>query len=105
MTTAINDFIKECNTIGINMSDITTPIGHIGIGDNFCADAISSELEKTLDFELIFQEMAKRFNQVPLMEHKCNNCGAVISMDADKHLFTCKYCGSAYAVGTAQIYS
>lgn len=53
----------------------------------------------------IFQEVAKRFNQIPLMKLNCNNCGAVISMDADRHLFTCGYCGSAYVVGTAQINS
>lgn len=69
---------------------------------------INQQIAHTVDEDImnqIFQEMAKRFNQVPLMEHKCNNCGAAISMDADRHLFVCGYCGSAYVVGTAQINS
>lgn len=53
----------------------------------------------------IFQEMASRFNKVPIVKHKCHGCGATVEMDADRHLFTCAYCGSAYAIGTAQIWS
>ena len=81
---------SPCGVIGDSIYDITHRMAY---------DVDQNVLDK------IFQEMAKRFNQVPIIEHKCNNCGAVISMDADRHIFTCKYCGSAYAIGTAQINS
>lgn len=56
------------------------------------------------DIERIYTEMSKRFNKVPvIMKQECNSCGATIDMSADKHIFTCKYCGSAYAIGTAMI--
>lgn len=67
-------------------------------------DSISRQVDENI-MNQIFQEMTKRFSQVPIVSHTCHNCGAKVSMDADKHLFTCGYCGSAYAVGTTQIYS
>ena len=39
----------------------------------------------------------------PIVEHKYNNCGAPLKMDADNHLFKCRYCGTAYLIGTNQI--
>lgn len=56
-----------------------------------------------VDMDEIMEEIQKRMNMVPTMEHKCRNCGGALEMRADQHIFICPYCGSAYAVGTAQI--
>lgn len=55
--------------------------------------------------ERIIQQVLARFAQVPIVKHTCHGCGATVELDADKHLFMCRYCGSAYAIGTAQINS
>ena len=60
---------------------------------------------RSIDEERIIQQVLERFAQVPIVKHTCHGCGATIEMDADKHLFICRYCGSAYAIGTAQINS
>lgn len=39
----------------------------------------------------------------PVLEHKCNGCGATVKMDIDNHIFWCEYCGRTYAIGTTMI--
>ena len=39
----------------------------------------------------------------PLFEHKCNNCGGIVEMDVENHIFKCPYCGSVYAIGTSMV--
>lgn len=56
-----------------------------------------------VDMDEIMEEIQKRMNMVPSMEHKCHNCGGVLEMRADQHIFVCPYCGTAYAIGTVQI--
>lgn len=51
----------------------------------------------------IYQMMVKRLERVPVVKHECHSCGAVLELDADKHIFVCKYCGSCYAIGTQRI--
>lgn len=54
--------------------------------------------------EKLFQEFIDKYTAIPTFEHKCNNCGGVLEMKIDEHLFRCPYCGSCYAVGTMQIH-
>ena len=49
------------------------------------------------------KQIIERLSVKPTFKHKCNSCGATLEMDSDKHIFLCKYCGSAYAVGTQMI--
>ena len=51
----------------------------------------------------IMKQIIERLSVKPTFKHKCNSCGATLEMDSDKHIFLCKYCGSAYAVGTQMI--
>ncbi len=37
--------------------------------------------------------------------HNCANCGATLDIEENKPVFHCKYCGSTYVIGPAQIYS
>lgn len=37
--------------------------------------------------------------------HNCANCGAQLEIEENKPVFHCKYCGSTYVIGPAQIYS
>lgn len=53
--------------------------------------------------EEIIAKILERFSKAPIVQHKCHNCGATVEMDADKHIFICRYCGSAYAIGTAHV--
>lgn len=52
---------------------------------------------------LIFEEVQKRFSTVPKLVNKCNSCGARMEIDSRKHIFFCKYCGSAYVLGAHMI--
>lgn len=64
--------------------------------------SITDSYKSSLDelYERIMSELTYK----PVVEHKCNNCGAPLQMDADNHLFKCKYCGTVYLIGTGQIY-
>lgn len=53
--------------------------------------------------EKLFEEFVQSISKVPVLEHKCNNCGGTIEMDAEQHIFKCPYCGSVYAIGTKQV--
>jgi predicted RNA-binding Zn-ribbon protein involved in translation (DUF1610 family) len=37
--------------------------------------------------------------------HNCTNCGAQLEVEENKPIFHCKYCGSTYVIGTAQVRS
>ena len=76
------DYIKKVNTIK---------------GINTITDTTKSLFEQL--YELIMEELSYK----PIVEHKCNNCGAPLKMDADNYLFKCRYCGTAYLIGTNQI--
>ena len=51
----------------------------------------------------LYDEFIHSLSKVPVLEHKCNSCGGIIEMDADKHIFVCPYCGTTYAIGTTMI--
>lgn len=53
----------------------------------------------------LYERIMTELTYKPIIEHKCNNCGAPLKMDADNHLFKCRYCGTAYLIGTKQINS
>lgn len=55
------------------------------------------------DYDDIFKEIAKRFSQIPIVEHKCHNCGGVLEIKANDGIFKCPYCHSCYAIGTTRI--
>ena len=50
-------------------------------------------------------EIMKRLNRTVSLVHNCANCGAQLNIEENKPVFHCKYCGSTYLIGTAQIYS
>lgn len=57
------------------------------------------------EFDELYERIMEELRYKPILEHKCNNCGAPLKMDADNHLFKCRYCGTAYLIGTRQINS
>ena len=46
-----------------------------------------------------------RLNMQISLVHNCANCGATLEIEENKPVFHCKYCGSTYIIGPAQIYS
>ena len=54
--------------------------------------------------EELYEKFLKKMAKAPILEHKCNSCGGVLEMSAEKHLFVCPYCGSCYAVGTSMVW-
>lgn len=72
------------------------------ISEYTISDAIDS-IENRIDYDQIFNEIAKRFNQTPIIEHKCHNCGGVLEIKANDGIFKCPYCHSCYAIGTTRI--
>ena len=57
------------------------------------------------DIEEIYEKILKKFSLKPQLVHQCNNCGANLELDPDKHVFCCKYCGAVYLIGTQQLMS
>lgn len=65
------------------------------IRDRGLEEAVSEQIDK------IWNKLNKTISLV----HNCANCGATLNIEENKPVFHCKYCGSTYLVGTAQIYS
>ncbi len=59
--------------------------------------------EQTLKNEI--NKIWEKLNKSVSLVHNCANCGATLEIKENKPVFHCKYCGSTYLVGTAQIYS
>lgn len=57
---------------------------------------------RTLEEEL-YEKILAKFSHAPLVKHQCASCGAVLEIDADNHIFVCKYCGSVYAINTQMV--
>lgn len=53
--------------------------------------------------EQIYNRIMDELSKVPIVHHKCHNCGATVKMDENKHIFICPYCDSTYAVGTSMV--
>ena len=49
------------------------------------------------------KQLLEKLSRCPTFEHKCHNCGGALEMKVTEHIFRCPYCGSAYAIGTAQV--
>jgi len=47
----------------------------------------------------------EKLNTSVNMVHNCQNCGATLEIEENKPIFHCKYCGSAYIVGSARLKS
>ena len=62
----------------------------------------SSTPTSNLDIESIIEEKLKKLNNT-IMQCKCNNCGAPLSVDYNKPIIVCKYCNSTYIMGNARI--
>ena len=61
--------------------------------------------EHRYELENQITEIMKRLNRTVSLVHNCANCGAQLNIEENKPVFHCKYCGSTYLIGTAQIYS
>lgn len=53
--------------------------------------------------EELMKKILKKLSNVPLIQHKCHSCGAMLEVEENKHIFLCKYCGSTYAFDTKMI--
>jgi DNA-directed RNA polymerase subunit RPC12/RpoP len=62
------------------------------------SNVLSSEITK-------LQKQMENMNKKIFLIHNCANCGATLNIEENKPVFHCKYCGSTYLIGTAQIYS
>lgn len=89
------DYITKANTIkGTTLYFIDDEPKCTNVTDTY-----KSSLDEL--YERIMTELTYK----PIVEHKCNNCGAPLKMDTYNHLFKCKYCGTAYLIGTKQVNS
>ena len=88
MKSNINGFDGQITMLNNDISNFKTTIAT----EN---DSIKQQLEK------IMNKLHKTISLV----HNCANCGAQLNIEENKPLFHCKYCGSTYLIGTAQIYS
>lgn len=101
------DVIKACSGI-YDISDVIERLPSADDGDTEISKIKIKGAEYTIGLdqsvkEDLFEEFLQSISKVPVVEHKCNNCGGTIEMDADNHIFVCPYCGSVYAIGTRQV--
>lgn len=76
----------------------------INISDEFNTKVNS--IQNCLEYEINeLKDKLKNMNKHISLIHNCANCGATLNIEENKPVFHCKYCGSAYLIGTAQIYS
>lgn len=66
-------------------------------------EASGTVLENELERRL--KELESKLAKTVSLVHNCANCGATLNVEENKPVIHCKYCGSAYIVGTARIYS
>ena len=89
------EFINPNNTISkIQIGDKVYDLAGV---DNYSTgvENLKDEIDKIWN----------KLNKTVSMVHNCANCGATLEIKENKPVFHCKYCGSTYLVGTAQIYS
>lgn len=88
MKSNINGFDGQITMLNNDISNFKTTI----VTEN---DSIKQQLEKIMN----------KLNKTISLVHNCANCGAQLNIEENKPVFHCKYCGSTYLIGTAQIYS
>ena len=88
MKSNINGFDGQITMLNNDISNFKTTIAT----EN---DSIKQQLEKIMN----------KLNKTISLVHNCANCGAQLNIEENKPVFHCKYCGSTYLIGTAQIYS
>lgn len=90
------DFINPNNTI--SKIQIGDKVYDLAGADNYVGNSVGN-LENEIN------KIWEKLNKTVSMVHNCANCGATLEIKENKPVFHCKYCGSTYLVGTAQIYS
>ena len=105
---------KEYST-SIDVADIDTTTLYDAVG-TLCNGTFNKEYKPVLQVEapttILENELEKRLKELESklaktvsLVHNCANCGATLNVEENKPVIHCKYCGSAYIVGTARIYS
>lgn len=84
----INGFDGQITMLNNDISNFKTTV----VTEN---NSIKQQLEKIMN----------KLNKTISLVHNCANCGAQLNIEENKPVFHCKYCGSTYLIGTAQIYS
>lgn len=52
--------------------------------------------------EKLLEEKLKKLNN-NIIQCKCHNCGAALSVDYNKPIIVCRYCNSTYIMGNARV--
>lgn len=102
---------REYST-SIDIADINTTALYDAIGTP-CHGTFNKEYKPVLQVDTVLEnELEKRLKELESklaktvsLVHNCANCGATLNIEENKPVIHCKYCGSAYIVGTARIYS
>lgn len=105
---------REYST-SIDVTDINTTALYDAIGTP-CHGTFNKEYKPVLQVEVpatfVENELEKRLKELESklaktvsLVHNCANCGATLNVEENKPVIHCKYCGSAYIVSTARIYS
>lgn len=97
---------EDC-VVYVDNSKVNVASGELYIKNDDAVNiwGVSDNLSSTVTFneetyEDIFHKLMEKFNKHPIVEHKCHNCGGIIELDENKHVFRCPYCNSVYAIGT-----
>lgn len=105
---------REYST-SIDIADIDTTTLYDAVG-TLCNGTFNKEYQPVLQVKapttILENELEKRLKELESklaktvsLVHNCANCGATLEVEENKPVIHCKYCGSAYIVGTARIYS
>lgn len=72
---------------------------------NILKNKVDSITTSDIDLEEKIKELLKKMPTHVSLVHNCATCGATLNIEENKPVFHCKYCGSTYVIGPAQIYS
>lgn len=69
-------------------------------------DIKANSVQNYLEYEINeLKNKLTNMNKHISLIHNCANCGATLTIEENKPVFHCKYCGSTYIIGTTQLYS
>lgn len=80
--------------------DLISQLDIVKSGDILTVDDSKVATEDII--EKLLEEKLKKLNN-NIIQCKCHNCGAALSVDYNKPIIVCRYCNSTYIMGNARV--
>lgn len=70
---------------------------------SFASTSYDGTISEDLLAAGVFERVMNLLSSKPVIQYKCQNCGAHLDIDENKHIIICKYCDAVYAIGKTMI--